>query len=78
MDGPGGRQLATANCPGGMCYVSAMLFPGICDDHEVIYVHVQYRFPLARTMAFPNGPINLVLRVCQCHHLLVDEHYPNR
>jgi len=70
MDGPGGRHLATANCPGGMCYVSAMSRPGICDDHEVIYVHVQYRFPLTCTMTFPNE-----LQLC---HLLVDEHYPNR
>ena len=51
--------------------------PGICDSdshHDVsfvIYVHVQHRFPLARTMAFPNEQQ-------LCHHLLGDEHYSNR
>jgi len=55
----------------------AMSHPGICDSdgHDVgfvISVHVQYRrFPLAPTLDFSNE-----LRLS--HHLLGDEHYPNR
>ena len=50
----------------------AMWRPGICDSDGrdvgfVVYVPAQYRFPLARTMTFPNELL--------CHHLLGDKHY---